>query len=106
MMTSRAVARRGDRLVGALAAGLDPHAGPEHASRRRCGRRSSAKIRSRLTDPKTTIISGRRPALSTSISSAHSRFDSPLSACSTASPASIRRTTASICAESVTAPSR
>ena len=38
--------------------------------------------------------------------SAHSRFDSPLPAWSTFSPASIRRSTASIGAEKVTAPNR
>ena len=38
--------------------------------------------------------------------SAHSRLESPDSGCSTRSPASIRRNTARIGAESVTAPSR
>lgn len=43
---------------------------------------------------------------STPISSPHSRLLNPLPACSTASPASIRRTTASIPADSVAAPIR
>lgn len=47
-----------------------------------------------------------RQPFSAAISSRHSRGDRPLPACSTASPASIRRTTASAGADSVTAPSR
>ncbi len=47
-----------------------------------------------------------QPRPNAPIISSHSRFDSPLPFCSTASPASIRVTTASIAAENVTAPSR
>ena len=49
-------------------------------------------------------VSRSRPSVA--ISSRHSRGDRPLSACATASPASIRRTTASAGADRVTAPSR
>ncbi len=49
---------------------------------------------------------GAGPRPSTSISSAHSRLESRLPGCSTASPASIRRSTASIAADKVAAPSR
>ena len=60
-----------------------------------------AKIRELLRGKRAS-----RYGATAAINSAHSRLDSPLPACSTPSPATIRRTTASIPAESVTAPMR
>lgn len=69
-------------------------------------RTASRRVPAQRRDYTRIAYSRQSSGPSAAISSTHSRRFSPLFACSTASPASIRRTTPSICADSVAAPSR
>ena len=89
------IALYNQRIFVAHATHLRPH--------RVCGRRQGASPERSLST-RSAYRCQSRP--STAIISPHSRFDSPLSGCVTVSPASIRRSTASMVAENVAAPSR